>query len=229
MKDAGVERSLIVINPNSSTAVTAGIDRAVEPLRGLGLPIRCETLAEGPRGIESQTDADSVIAPMLAMARRMQAEAAGFVVACFSDPGLHAMRERASVPVLGIMESAVLTAMTMGHRFGVIAILPNSVPRHLRAFGAMGVTGRLAGDRALGLTVAELSDPCTTRTRMETVGRTLRDTDQADVLIMGCAGMADYRAGLETALGIPVIDPCQAAVSMAIGRIALAATSETAQ
>jgi len=40
------EAALIVINPNASQAVTDGIDRAVEPLRALGLPIRCVTLAE---------------------------------------------------------------------------------------------------------------------------------------------------------------------------------------
>lgn len=214
-------KALIIINPNSSQVVTEGIDRAVDPLRSLGTPIRCVTLAEGPPGIESQAHADGVVAPMLALAGGLEPDAAGFIVACFSDPGLHAMRERCGVPVLGIMECAVLSAMTMGHRFGVIAILPNSIPRHLRAFGAMGVMQRCAGDRALGLTVAELSDAATTRDRMQEVGRTLRDTDQADVLILGCAGMADYRAGLEDALGIPVIDPCQAAASMAIGRIAL--------
>jgi len=41
------------------------------------------------------------------------------------------------------------------------------------------------------------------------------------VLILGCAGMARYRARLEAALGLPVIDPCQVAVATALGRIAL--------
>ena len=214
-------RALIVINPNSSETVTAGIDRAMEPLRPLGIPIRCLTLAEGPPGIEDQAQADLTIAPMLALAARQEAGAAGFVIACFGDPGLHALRTRTTRPVFGIQESAVLTALTMGQRFGVIAILPASIPRHLRAFGAMGVLDRLAGDRALGLGVAELAQADRTLSAMVDTGRRLRDEDGAEVLVMGCAGMAGYRDTLAEETGLPVVEPCQAAAAMALGRIAL--------
>jgi allantoin racemase len=57
--------------------------------------------------------------------------------------------------------------------------------------------------------------------RMIDVGRALRDRHGADVLVMGCAGMALYRADLEEAVQIPVIEPTQAAVAMAIGRLQL--------
>jgi len=212
---------LFVINPNSSETVTQGIDDAVTPLRALGVTIECLTLAEGPPGIETQAQADEVVAPLLRLAADLEDDAAGFVIACFGDPGLHALRDRTAKPVLGIQECAVMTALTLGQRFGVIAILPASIPRHLRAFGAMGVTNRLAGDRALGLGVAALADEDATLSRMIEVGRLLRDTDGADVLIMGCAGMARFRAPLEHALGMPVVEPCQAATATAIGRIAL--------
>lgn len=216
-----MDPALIVINPNSSQTVTAGIDAAVEPLRALGVPIRCLTLAEGPPGIESQRQADLTVPHLLALAARHEDAAAGFVVACFGDPGLHALRDATRLPVLGIQESAVITALTLGQRFGVISILPASIPRHMRSFGAMGVLGRLAADRALGLTVAELSEEGRTLPAMIATGRRLRDEDGADVLIMGCAGMARYRAVLEAEIGMPVVEPCQAAVSMAIGRIML--------
>ena len=39
---------------------------------------------------------------------------------------------------------------------------------------------------------------------------------------MGCAGMARHRRPLERALGIPVIDPTQAAVTMALGAVCVA-------
>lgn len=212
--------TLIVINPNSSQIVTDGIDAAIDPLRNTGVPIRCLTLAEGPPGIESQRQADLTIAPMLALAAA-QTDAAGFVVACFGDPGLHALRDQTSLPVVGIQEASVMTALTLGQRFGVIAILPPSIPRHLRAFGAMGVLDRLAGDRALGLGVAELADDTKSRDAMIATGKRLRDEDGADVLIMGCAGMAGYRAALQQATGLPVVEPTQAAVSMALGQICL--------
>lgn len=213
-------KSLIVINPNSSQMVTDAIDLAINPLRRFGTPVRCLTLAEGPLGIESQKQADLTIAPMLDLAAA-QTDAAGYVIACFGDPGLYALRDQTPLPVVGIQQAAVMTALTLGQRFGVIAILPNSIPRHMRAFGAMGALGRLAGDRALGLTVADLADERVSLEAMIATGCKLRDGDGADVLIMGCAGMARYREALETVTGLPVVEPCQAAVSMALGQIAL--------
>jgi Asp/Glu/hydantoin racemase len=214
-------RALVVLNPNSSERVTAAIDRAVEPLRAWGTPIRCLTLAEGPPGIESEAQAQRAVPPLLDLARRLEPEALGFVIACFGDPGLHALRDETALPVAGIQEAAVTTALRLGHRFGVISILPASVPRHLRAFGAMGVLDRLAGDRALGLGVADLANADSTLAAMITAGRRLRDEDGADVLIMGCAGMADYRARLESETGLPVVEPCQAGAAAALAQIAL--------
>lgn len=213
-------RTLVVINPNSSQTVTDGIDAAIDPLRRFGVPIRCMTLAEGPPGIENQRQSDLTIAPMLSLADR-QTDAAGYVIACFGDPGLHALRDQSTLPVIGIQEASVSTALTLGQRFGVIAILPASIPRHLRAFGAMGVLDRLAGDRALGLGVAELADADRCLNAMIETGERLRDEDGADTLIMGCAGMAGYRQPLQDATGLPVVEPCQAAVVMALGHITL--------
>jgi allantoin racemase len=212
--------TLIIINPNSSQTVTDGIDAAVTPLRRFGTPIRCLTLADGPSGIESQRQADLTIASMLTLAAA-QADATGYVIACFGDPGLHALRDQTDLPVVGIQEAAVMTALTLGQRFGVIAIMAASIPRHMRAFGAMGVLGRLAGDRALGLGVADLSDPDKSLAAMIATGKRLRDDDGANVLIMGCAGMAQYRDTLEAQTGLHVVEPCQAAATMALGHIAL--------
>lgn len=214
-------RSLYVINPNASELVTLGIQAAVAPLAGLGHGIICLTNADGPKGIESQAQADLTISQTLALAARVEDQAAGFVIACFGDPGLHALRDQTAKPVLGIQESAVMTALTLGQRFGIIAILPGSIPRHLRSIAAMGVQSRLAGDRALNLGVADLQDAGMTLERMTQVGRTLIEADGADVLIMGCAGMAMFRDPLEKALGVPVVEPCQAAVAMALPRIIL--------
>jgi Asp/Glu/hydantoin racemase len=213
---------ILVINPNSTEAVTRGIDEAVEPLRIPGGPaIDCATLREGPPGIETQQHVDGVVAPLLGLVREKEAAYAAFVIACYSDPGLHSVREVTKKPVLGISECGILTALTLGQRFGVIAILKQSIPRHLRYVGALGVTERLAGELPVDIPVVELSNQEKTFKRMVEVGRTLREQHGADVVIMGCAGMARYRKPLQDEIGIPVVEPTQAAVAMAIGRVRL--------
>ena len=213
---------ILVINPNSTEAVTRGIDQAVEPLRMTGGPaIDCVMLKEGPSGIETQQHVDSVVQPLLNLVRAKEAEYAAFVIACYSDPGLHSVREATKKPVLGISECGILTALTLGHRFGVIAILEKSIPRHLRYVGALGVTDRLAGELAVGIPVVELWNQEKTFRRMVEVGKALRERHGADVVVMGCAGMARYRKPLQDEIGIPVVEPTQAAVAMAIGRVRL--------
>lgn len=218
--------TIYVINPNSTRAVTAGIDAAMAPLRMAGGPhIECLTLASGPPGIQTQYDVESVALPLVQLARSLQPTAAALVIACFSDPGLFVVREAMSkpraIPVLGISECGLLTALTLGQRFGVIAILEASIPRHLRSYGAMGLNHRFAGELAIGLNVTELGNHEATLARMVATGRRLRDDKGADVIVMGCAGMAAYQAALQDALGIPVVEPSQAAVAMAIGRVQL--------
>ena len=85
----------------------------------------------------------------------------------------------------------------------------------------MGLESRFAGGRSVGLGVTELADEGVTLSRMIEVGRALKDDDGADAVIMGCAGMARYRDRLEDTLAIPVVDPTQAAVGMAISAVRL--------
>ena len=185
-----------------------------------GPEIDVVTLKEGPPGIETQQHVDGVVPHLIKLVKGEERYDA-FVIACYSDPGLHSLREATKKPVLGISECGILTALTLGQKFGVIAILEKSIPRHLRYMGAMGVMNRLAAELAIGLGVVELSDERKTFGRMAEVGKTLRDAHGADVIVMGCAGMARYRQPLQEAVGVPVVEPTQAAVAMAIGRVRL--------
>jgi Asp/Glu/hydantoin racemase len=212
---------ILVINPNSTERMTREIDAACAPLRIPGGPaVETATLKEGPAGIESQQDVDGLIPPLVAFVSK-QKNYDAFVIACYSDPGLHSVREVTRKPVLGIAECGILTALTLGHKFGVIAILQKSIPRHLRYMGALGVMDRLAGELPVGLGIAEMADKKKTFARMVEVANTLKDQHGANVIVMGCAGMAEHRKPLQDAVGLPVVEPTQAAVTMAIGRVRL--------
>ena len=215
------EKEIIVINPNSNEHVTSSMNTALEPLRlDNGPIIRSVTNVDGPSGIESQQDADTAALQVVDIIKRNNS-ADAFVIACFSDPGIFAAREVTNKPVFGIAESGILTALSLGSSFGILAILDTSVPRHIRYIRSLGLEKRLAGDLAIGLGVAELSDEKKTFHRLQEVGRKLRDNSGASVLILGCAGMARYRLGLQESLGMAVVDPSQAAVSMALAAVLL--------
>ncbi|MBR0938710.1 aspartate/glutamate racemase family protein [Bradyrhizobium jicamae] len=215
-------RRILTINPNSSAAVTAAIDEAAAPLRISGGPeIDVVGLAEGPPSIISQRDADSVVMPLLGRVARENADA--FVIACFSDPGLHAVREAAGGrPVMGIAEWGILRALTLGERFGIIALSPQSIRRQQRMVRQMSVDGRYAGSWSVGASAAETAG-ADIRQRLIEAGRALVTQRGADVVVMGCAGMASHRAPIEAAIGVPVVEPAQQAIAAAIGAVLLRA------
>ena len=207
---------ILVINPNSDESVTEGMIRELKGFHfSEGPRIECVSLSDGPFGIESQADIEAVTLPL----RKMVSESRNvdaFVIACYSDPGLHVCREASEKPVFGIQECGVLTAMSLGDRFGVIALQQRSIRRHLRYLRQMGVMERLAGERSASLSVRESVSGKGTFEKLLKAAKQLRDSDQADTIILGCAGMATHRAKLELVIGIPVIAPVQAAVSMAM-------------
>jgi len=214
-------RRILVINPNSNSQVTEGLSEALEGLRLTGGPeIECVTLADGPFGIETQEHVDLVSLPLRRMvAARTDVDA--FVIACYADPGLNACREATMKPVFGIQESGLLAALSRGDRVGVIALGAQSIARHLRYIRQLGLLDRLAGECPLNLSVAQSERP-EAHDRLLEVGCALRDSDGADVLVLGCAGMARHRHGLEATLGLPVIDPTQAATADALAAVLLA-------
>ncbi|CAN5189665.1 aspartate/glutamate racemase family protein [soil metagenome] len=212
-------KKILVVNPNSNTQVTINLTAALQPIAFDGGPeIECVTMAEGPFGVETQADLENAVLPL----RRLVAadnSADAFVIACYSDPGLQVCREATTRPVFGIAEAGVLSALARGDRFGVIAVAQRSIPRHMRYLRQMCLMDRFAGERPLNMTVAETASGADTLERMIKIGRELKDIDGANAIVMGCAGMARHRAALEDAIGIPVIDPTQAAVTMAIGAV----------
>ncbi len=215
------QQTIMVINPNSNPVVTRGLEAALVPLQFANSPtFAFHTLADGPIGIETQADMESVTMPLRKLVAA-DTSADAFIIACYSDPGLHVCREASTRPVFGIAEAGVLSALARGDRFGVIAIKQRSIARHMRYLRQMGLTSRLAGERPLEMSVAETATGATTLQRMIEIGRLLRDDDGANVIVMGCAGMARHRRPLEDALGIAVIDPTQAAAVMALGAIAV--------
>jgi len=220
-----MSETIYVINPTCTAHLNHGIDDAVAPLRLTDGPkIETVMLANAGPAIESQGDSDAVAPLVVERVRQLAAQpgAAAFVVACFCDPGVHAAREVTQLPVFGIGESGLLAAMTVGQRIGVLSILPSSVPRHWRMYGAMGIADRIGGDRPVGIGVVELESRPDAIDRLVEEGAQLRDSAQCEVLVLGCAGMAPFEAELTRRIGIPVLDPVRAAAAAALGRVLLA-------
>lgn len=209
---------ILVINPNSSAACTETIRDALTPLMLPEAPrFDVEALRDGPPAIATWRDWHEAAGPLL---RRVQAEeasspASAYVIACVSDPAIDLLRSVTARPVFGALRAGIAAAIARADRFGLVAFVAASVPRHRRVMQAMGLEHRCAAGLPLDLPMDALTHPDACRPRLVAVARDLQACG-AEVLILGCAGMAGHRRFLEDATGLPVVEPVQAAAVQAL-------------
>jgi len=67
-----------------------------------------------------------------------------FLIGNIADPGLHAAREIATIPVLGLCESALHVACMMGANFSLVTINEKFTPRIVENVARYGLRDRLA-------------------------------------------------------------------------------------
>ena len=172
---------------------------------------------KGPETIESAYDEAHAIPPTLELVKKANQEGYDAVIlACFSDPGLEAAKEVSEIPVIGIEESTLHMAAMLGARFSIMTPRKQRIPVRKEHVHMRGMDHFLASVRSLDLSVAETNaNPKKTKKRVLEVGKAAIKKDGAEVIILGCAGMAGYAPGLESKLGVKVLDPTAVALKVA--------------
>jgi allantoin racemase len=178
-----------------------------------------EDVPEGPASIESMYE-EYLSIPSTAR-RAVELEQEGWealILGCYGDPGLDAMRELVSIPVVGPGEATALMAASLGHRFSIITITESVIAPTERQIRNVGLSDKLASVRVVGIPVLELHHD-RERSIRATVeqGRKAIEQDRADTLIVGCMSMGFLEiaeaAGRE--LGVPFLNPARVSLKFA--------------
>ena len=95
-------KPIVVINPNSTETVTEAMSAALDPLPCGWAGDRGLANEDGPPGVESQADVDLAAVQTRDIVARRANSTSAFVIACYSDPGIHACREATDKTVYGM-------------------------------------------------------------------------------------------------------------------------------
>lgn len=206
---------LLVVNPNSTAAMTDKIERSITPFAAVGTEISFRNPQATPASIEGHYDeASSVMAMLDIISEAEMAGNQGTVIACFDDPGIGAAREIAGGPVIGICEAAMQAASILAARFSVVTTLPRSVPIIEDLAVRYGMERRCRRVHAADIPVLALEhDPDARMIVRDAIGRAVA-SDGSDAVVLGCAGMADLTDWLSEDAGVPVIDGCLAGLKL---------------
>ena len=221
---------LVVINPNTTAAMTARIGEAAQAAASAGTHVRAVNPPDGPVSIEGYYDEAFSVPGLLREIRRHDTagKAAGtqppqaYVLACFDDTGLDAARCATAAPVIGIGEAAFHLASLVSGKFSVITTLSRSIGAIEHNLIRYGLAARCARVRASEVAVLDLEAPGSpAQARIDAeIAAALRE-DRAEAIVLGCAGMAHFAAELSTRHGVPVIDGVAAAVKLAEALVGL--------
>lgn len=205
-----------VVNPNTTRAMTEKIGACARAVAGPDTEVVAVNPAMGPASIESHYDEALAVPGLLTEIGRAEREGFdGHVVACFGDPGLDAARELASGPVVGIAEAAMHMATMAGRSFSVVTTLSRTVGRARDLVRRYGFSEACVSLYASDIAVLDLDDPDSDAFRViaELCERAVA-RDEADSIVLGCAGMADLCGRLTDRVGVPVIDGVAASVGL---------------
>lgn len=211
---------LLVVNPNTTRSMTDKIAAAARSVARPDTEIVPTQPGPGPASIQGFLDiARSHHGLLDEVARHNDVDAT--IVACFDDTGVDALRCLSNGPVIGIGEAAFHAATLIACRFSVVTTLPRAVPGLEDNIARYGLSRRCVGIRAANVPVLELErDAATAETLISAEIAKAVAEDNADAIVLGCAGMADLNTRLSRRFGLPVIDGVACAVAMAEALVA---------
>ncbi len=213
---------ILVVNVNTTESITETIAQQARAVATPGTEIVGLTPYFGAESVEGNFE--SYLAAIAVMDRVMAYDQPfdAVIQAGYGEHGREGLQELLNVPVVDITEAAASTAMFLGHAYSVVTTLDRTVPLIEDRLKLAGLYQRCASVRASGMAVLELEeDPLAAMEAIVRQAELAIREDKAEVICLGCGGMAGLDEQIRQRTGVPVVDGVTAAVTIAEGLVRL--------
>jgi allantoin racemase len=218
--------NLLVVNPNTSPSMTAAIDQAAVRSASPGTTVTTVAPLFGPSAIDSAMESYVAAVAVVDRVVAIRDPFDAVVLAGFGEHGRDALAEVLDVPVFDIAECAAQIAQLIGRTYSVVTTLQRSVAGIEDRLRLAGLSDRCASVRACGLSTAAVdADPGAAFDAILAEARVAVVDDHAEVICLGCGGMAGLVDAITTQLGVPVVDGVAAAVRLAEAVVGMGLTT----
>ncbi|MBV6289614.1 aspartate/glutamate racemase family protein [Pseudomonas aegrilactucae] len=207
---------ILIVNVNTTEAITQAIARQAQAVAAPGTEIVGLTPYFGTDSVEGNFE--SYLAAIAVMDRVLAYDQPydAVIQAGYGEHGREGLQELLDVPVVDITDAGASAAMFLGHAYSVVTSLDRTVPLIEDRLKLSGLFARCASVRASGLGVLELeSQPLrAVEAIVQQAEQAVRE-DKAEVICLGCGGMAGLDDQIRQRTGVPVVDGVTAAVKVA--------------
>jgi len=207
---------VLVVNVNTTNAMTDSIAAQARAVAAPGTEIVGLTPRIGAESCEGNFESYLAAIAVMDTVVSYHEQFDAIVQAGYGEHGREGLQELLEVPVVDITEAAASTAMFLGHKYSVVTTLDRTVPLIEDRLKTAGLDARCASVRASGLAVLELEEEPARAVAaiIDQAERAVKD-DKAEVIVLGCGGMAGLDEQIRSRLGVPVVDGVAAAVTIA--------------
>jgi len=212
-----MRKKILVIEPTVTTDLFNDMTKKyLEEIKNPDVKIEVVNIKTGPSSIETFYDEAFALPEILGIVDEYKSRCDAIVINCFADPAINAARELTDIPVVGPAEASMMIALMLGHKFGVISTFRNSGPWIELQARNMGIEQRLAGAIGIDIPVLELGKDLKKTTRyLVDAARDLIESKGAEVIVLGCTGMAEVAKIIKEELEVPVIESMATAFKVA--------------
>ncbi|WP_434965215.1 aspartate/glutamate racemase family protein [Brevibacterium casei] len=213
---------ILVVNVNTTASMTDGIARAAREAASADTEIIGLTPSFGPESCEGNVESHLAALGVMDAVLEYDGEYDAVIQAGYGEHGREALQELLDVPVVDITEAGATLAMLLGRRYSVVTTLDRTVPLIEDRLLLAGLDQHCASVRSSGMAVLDLeADPDRAVDAIAGEAAEAVDRDRAEVIVLGCGGMADLAEVIVDRCSVPVVDGVAAAVRLAESLVGL--------
>jgi allantoin racemase len=213
---------LLLINPNTTTAVTQLIEDAARFAAPPHATLSFVTAQRGVPYISTRTEALIGGLEVMNILAEQSVDHDAAIIAAFGDPGLGAAREMFPIPVVGLAEAGMLSACMLGRRFSIVSFAAALEPWYQECVEWHRMESRCASIRTLDNRFKDIGDVQNEReVLLVELARKAVEEDGADVIVLAGAPLSGLARRVRDQIPVPVVDCVAAAVGQALALIGI--------
>jgi len=209
---------VLVVNPVGHDRWNYSDKKIYESYASEGTEVDVVSLPRGPESVETAEAYAEVEPLIIELVKGIHAGYDAVIVNCFLDPGVAKLRKILNNKVVvGPCEASLSLARNLSDKVAVVTVGGDVETLGLikERIKSLGFENVVVGVKGISLRVIELD-----RDREVTLRHLVNEaakavSEGADVIVLGCTGLAGMAREVSDAVGVPVIDPAWSALKIA--------------
>lgn len=207
---------LLLINPNTSTFVTDMVAAAAQSVLAPDVQITAVTGTYGSPIVSGRSEDALAAVEAMRLALEHAPGHDAVVLAISFDSGLQALRERLGIPVVGMTEAAMLTAMAVAGKFALVTFGYHACGIYSELARRYGLDARLSRVLSLPpLSDEQIRNPRLVFPALQNLIEDVVRDDQVEAVVLSGAIFANICEDIAPLISVPVLNGVREAVGLA--------------